>query len=412
MTAAFMGEYDQDRFELTIIAKEIEHPGREASTKVVIWVIRQEQLVRVIMSRPPVEVQQEREELVSELRNATDKRIVVDEIRHHVNNMGRIRMDWCDMYFHAVEPETNSIVPVDDVLKGIDNNYDFLKDYYAGFAIENIVPAHAKYVEEEVDLALIGLLALLIVLFIGAISFMVLCCCLKNWNMNIPPQTRRKEALIKKQAFIDELSTTENPLWIEQSVFFSLVLFSKFRNFTKSETILFLGNVSFIQYWQQYAFFSVNMQWLILNDVCASFFSRKMKMYEEQELTMQVFSEPEIATIDADSIVNKIETFPKSNEFFDQFSFFFYLQQPAAAPFGRRDSYELGDNTYATIQPRHPIHSMTNGSNTGPRLRNSSSVSTIGNGEIADYATLRNIGSTHPPSTVSVINLKTFYKIQ
>lgn len=29
-----------------------------------------------------------------------------------------------------------------------------------------------------------------------------------------------------------------------------------------------------------------------------------MKMYEEQELTMQVFSEPEIATIDADGIVS------------------------------------------------------------------------------------------------------------
>lgn len=214
-TAAFMGEYDQDRFELTIVAKEIEHPGREASTKVVIWIFRQEQLVRVIMSRPPSEVMQEKEEIISELRNATNKRIVVDEIRHHVNGMGRIRMDWCDMYFHAVDSETNAIIPVDNVLKDIDNNYDFLKDYYAGFAIENIVPAHAKFVEEEMDLALIGLLALLIVLFVGAISFLVICCCLKNWNMTIPAQTRRKEALIKKQ-FIDELSTTENPLWIEQ----------------------------------------------------------------------------------------------------------------------------------------------------------------------------------------------------
>lgn len=34
--------------------------------------------------------------------------------------------------------------------------------------------------------------------------------------MTIPPlQTHRKDALIKKQ-FIEELSTTENPLWIEQ----------------------------------------------------------------------------------------------------------------------------------------------------------------------------------------------------
>lgn len=78
------------------------------------------------------------------------------------------------------------------------------------------------------------------------------------------------------------------------------------------------------------------------------------------------------------------------------------LQQPAA-PFGRRDSYEvsqIGDNTYATIQPRIPAHSITNGDSNGARLRNSSSVSTIGNGEIADYATLRNISNPIPPATV------------
>lgn len=210
-----MGEYDQDRFELTIVAKETEHPGREAQTKVIISIFRPDQLVRVIMSRPPSEVIQEQDEIITELHNATGKRIVLDEIRHHVNAMGRIRMDWCDLFFHAVDPATKQIVPVEDVLKAIDNNYDFLKEYYAGFAIENIVPAHAKFVTEEIDLALIGLLALLIVLFIGAISFMVLCCCLKNWSISIPAQTRRKEALIKKQ-FIEELSTTENPLWIEQ----------------------------------------------------------------------------------------------------------------------------------------------------------------------------------------------------
>lgn len=210
-----MGEYDQDRFELTIIAKEVEHPERESETKVVIWIYKPDQLVRVIFSRPPTEIMQEKEEIVAELHNATQKRIIVDEIRYHVNSMGRIRMDWCDLLFHTVDPETNAIVPVDNVLKTIDSNYDYLKDYYAGSAIENVVPAHSAYVEEEFNLALAGLMALVIVLFIGAISFMVLCCCLKNWDITIPAQTRRKEALIKKQ-FVDELSTTENPLWIEQ----------------------------------------------------------------------------------------------------------------------------------------------------------------------------------------------------
>lgn len=69
----------------------------------------------------------------------------------------------------------------------------------------------------------------------------------------------------------------------------------------------------------------------------------------------------------------------------------------------RRDSYEVsGDNTYATIQPRNVMPSnFDNNGTLGPRMRNSSSVSTIGNGEIADYATLRNVNG-HPPSTVRV----------
>lgn len=64
---------------------------------------------------------------MSELRNATHRRIIIDEIRYHVDQMGRIRMDWCDLFFHAVDPATQAIVPVDDLLKVIDAHYDFLK---------------------------------------------------------------------------------------------------------------------------------------------------------------------------------------------------------------------------------------------------------------------------------------------
>lgn len=148
-------------------------------------------------------------------------------------------MDWCDLYFHAIDKSTDSIVPVIDILTVIDSQYDFLKvrpprklllkneilkydvcfcrvqDYYAGFAIENVVPAYATNVTEEFDIALAAIIALLIVLFVGTVSFVVLCCCLKHWVITIPNETRRKDALIKKQ-IIEDLNTTENPLWIEQ----------------------------------------------------------------------------------------------------------------------------------------------------------------------------------------------------
>lgn len=175
-----------------------------------------DQLVRVILSRPPSEVNALRSEIVSELRNATGRRIIVAEIRHHIDPLGRMRTDWCDLFFHAVDERTLAIVPVDDVLRVIDAHYDFLRDYYAGYAIENVVPAHSTFVEEEFDLALAALVALVIVLFVGAISFAVLCCCLRHWSVSIPTETRRNEALIKKQQIVEDLSTTENPLWIEQ----------------------------------------------------------------------------------------------------------------------------------------------------------------------------------------------------
>lgn len=41
--------------------------------------------------------------------------------------MGRIRMDWSDLYFHAVDPQTQQISAVDEILKVIDANYDYLR---------------------------------------------------------------------------------------------------------------------------------------------------------------------------------------------------------------------------------------------------------------------------------------------
>ncbi|EDW97645.1 cadherin-87A [Drosophila yakuba] len=319
-----MAEYNQDRFELEIVARELEQPQRSASTKVNIWVFDGTQLVRVILSRPPEEVYQEQEEIIAELRNATQHRIIVDEIRFHLDSIGRIRMDWCDLYFHAVDPQTHQIAPVDEILKDIDRNYDYLKDYYAGFAIENVVPAYIAIVQDEFDLAVAGLVALVIVLFVGVISFIVLCCCLKHWNLSVPVETRRKEALIKKQ-IIEDLNTTENPLWIEQ----------------------------------------------------------KLKLYEEQELTMQVFSEP-------DHISNS----------------------EAPGHLDHRSSLEqvhhVGqtvDNTYATIQPRNNQNRLTGGGGAGGgSMRSGGGASAGGVGgaglllarvdphmnEFADYATLRN----------------------
>jgi hypothetical protein len=85
----------------------------------------------VILSRPPSEVQSERDEILVELTNVTKKHIIIDDIRYHVDSVGRMRMDWTDLLFHAVDVRTKTIVPIYEILTDIDAKYDFLKDYYS-----------------------------------------------------------------------------------------------------------------------------------------------------------------------------------------------------------------------------------------------------------------------------------------
>lgn len=295
-TATLVGEYNQERFKLEVVAREKATPFREAKAVVNIWIYEHQQLIRVILSRPPEEVHREKEQITMELSNVTKSLVVIDEIKYHVTPEGHSRRDWCDMYLHVVDRKTLTISTIPDVLKLIDSQYDFLKDYYAGFAIENVVPAYIGVKEDTFEPALAALIALLIVLFVGCVSVIVVCCCFRHWIVSEPVDMKQSDMLIKK-TIMDDLNTTENPLWIEQ----------------------------------------------------------KLKLYEEQELTMQVFCEPE------------------NN------------QLPIQPGMERRDSVDMSvvDNTYATIQ--HP--------------NRRSSLNTMLSLGAGDYATLG--GSVLPLDNVS-----------
>lgn len=43
------------------------------------------------------------------------------------------------MYIHMIDKNTGTIVTILYLLKVIDDKYDHLKNYYAGFAIENVL---------------------------------------------------------------------------------------------------------------------------------------------------------------------------------------------------------------------------------------------------------------------------------
>ena len=91
-----------------------------------------------------------------------------------------------DIFVHAVKPETNEIIPPEEILLTVDANYDYLSPYYEEVGIKSIVAASSSGASSETSLAdfdpnLAALIALLLILFLGLVMFSIVCCCLRNW---------------------------------------------------------------------------------------------------------------------------------------------------------------------------------------------------------------------------------------
>ena len=218
-----MAEYNQNRFVIDIEAKETRSsPPHIARASVYLWVFEPAQQIKLVINKDPIMVNKEQQNIIKELRNVTDKIVVIDDIKYHVNTASGLRRDMTDMYIHVVDDTTNEIMPPEEVLKVIDANYDYLANYYDQVGIAQVVPAQVKTEEVVFDSNLAALIALAIVLFVGFITFFVVSCCLKYWyvSANIKPMKLQESPRPVKpgSAMVDDnaVGGTDNPLWIDQ----------------------------------------------------------------------------------------------------------------------------------------------------------------------------------------------------
>ncbi|XP_072929429.1 cadherin-87A [Epargyreus clarus] len=215
MTAHYMAEYNQDRFVLDIIAQEAAPPYRQAKAQVYLWIIDRSSLIRMVVSRScsaPVSGVQKR------LADAGQALLVAGR-RLPLVQADRRYDDWCEIHLHAVDPGTLQVLPVERVLETIDSKYDELKDVYQEFGVETLIAASAtSKAPDSFDPALAALIALLIVLFTGIVTFIVVCACLKHWVIPPPSLQSSKGDSLARRRILEELSTTENPLWLESKL--------------------------------------------------------------------------------------------------------------------------------------------------------------------------------------------------
>jgi hypothetical protein len=262
---SLMAEFNQDRFIIDIEAKEPDTHHR-AKASINLWIYEPEQLIKLVIDKSPMEVNKQKDEIVAELHNVTQDIIVIDEIKFHVSEKNGQNREMTDMYVHAVREETNEILMPEEVLKVVDANYDHLSIYYESAGIHSILPAaEVKTNTRKLDANLIALIGLIVVIFFGAIMFSILCCCMKSWvakastssSSNKPYRLKESVAppIYNPASVMEEavspisptpVGGTDNPLWIDQ----------------------------------------------------------KYKAYEEQELTMTVFSDQDNSVISGSNALN------------------------------------------------------------------------------------------------------------
>ncbi len=234
--ASLISEFNQDKFVIDIEAKESSSNHRAKAT-VNLWVYEPEQLIRLVIAQDPAKVNAKKEDILAKLRNATQEDIAVDDIRFHVDEKEGLRRDMTDMFVHAVNKHTNVIKKPEEVLMEVDRNFDHLSPYYDMVGIKSIVPAAAvQKTTRSLDPNLIALIVLVLLIFFGIIMFSILCCCMKSWvaksstkprKLLDPPATvapAYSHTSVLEEAVTSPTplsppppaSGTDNPLWIEQ----------------------------------------------------------------------------------------------------------------------------------------------------------------------------------------------------
>ena len=167
----------------------------------------------IVVAKPLEKALMERELLGDELRNATQLLIVIDEMRHHVEEDGSLNKNKTDVYVHGVDRMgNNTIAPVADVLRAIDLHYDVLRSFN-DTAIVNVVSATAAPMKALLEPAIMALIALLVVLFVGFFMVIFTCCCIRNWDLvstNGMPESNNKNGastVVRERM----MSTTRRP---------------------------------------------------------------------------------------------------------------------------------------------------------------------------------------------------------
>ncbi|XP_076141861.1 cadherin-23 [Alosa pseudoharengus] len=166
--------YAPGYFVAEVLARDL--AGHSDITNVGIYILRDDQRVKIVINEIPERVRLFQEEFVNLLSNITGAIVSTDDVQFHVDKKGRVNFAQTDVLIHVVNKQTNRILDVERVIQMIDENMDQLRNLFRNYNVLDVQPAETGRAPDDLTTLQMAIIVLAVLLFIAAMLFIFM-----NW---------------------------------------------------------------------------------------------------------------------------------------------------------------------------------------------------------------------------------------
>ncbi|XP_049336962.1 cadherin-23 isoform X2 [Astyanax mexicanus] len=212
--------YDPGYFVVEVLARDL--AGHSDVAIVGIYILRDDQRVKLIINEIPERVWLFQEELINLLSNITGAIVNMDDVQFHVDKKGRVNFAQTDVLIHVVNKQTNRILDVERVIQMIDENKEQLRNLFRNYNVLDVQPAVSGRAPDDLTTLQMAIIILAVLLFLAAMLFIFM-----NWYYRTVHK-RKLKAIVAgstgNQGLMDILDMPNtnkysfegaNPVWLD-----------------------------------------------------------------------------------------------------------------------------------------------------------------------------------------------------
>ncbi|XP_038600149.1 cadherin-23 isoform X5 [Tachyglossus aculeatus] len=212
--------YGPGYFVVDVLAVDL--AGHNDTAVIGIYILREDQRVKIIINEIPDRVRQFQEEFVRLLSNITGAIVNTDDVQFHVDKKGRVNFAQTELLIHVVNRDTNRILDVERVIRMIDENKEQLRNLFRNYNVLDVQPATSSRAPEDLSALQMAIILLALLLLLTAVLFIAM-----NWYYRTVHK-RKLKAIVAgstgNRGFMDitDMPNTNkysfdgaNPVWLD-----------------------------------------------------------------------------------------------------------------------------------------------------------------------------------------------------